>query len=174
MERQNFQPSSSPSSPSLCYQLFPNPPSQCLTMVGSMVSSAPLTLCIFEHVGSWPKGARSTLNKQSHWPYRREGSGEQWPPEAPRCKWGSPLGHCLFPHPSPSHHGASPRAEDGVQLPAPLFPQVSLLAQILKCPGIFLHKMGEATSQPRKESFCRPPFSKGAHSVVSSVMFQLI
>lgn len=82
----------------------------------------------------------------------------------------------LSPQPQspPLKDGASPRGGGWSSVTCSLFLWVSLLLQILKGPGLFPHEMERPHAQPRGESFCRPPFTKAAHSVVSSVMFQLI
>lgn len=108
-EKDDFQPSSSPSSPSLCYLLFPKKPSQCLTVVSSVVSPAPLVLCLFEHMDSWPQGARSTFKKLSHWPIRGRGQGSDGPQRDPGADLGVLWGTLPLSPPKPW----SPRLKDG-------------------------------------------------------------
>lgn len=116
---------------------------------GSGGQSAPLPLCLLELLGSWPGGKRSTPARPSHWPQTGEGVREEIEPRRDPGAHQGALGHCLFPHRSPSHHHSKMEplleTEDGVTVICSPNPPFSLLAQILKCPGIFPHGMGETT-----------------------------
>lgn len=137
-----------PSSPSLCHLLFPSEPSQCLTALGPVVSLRPSPSA---SLSSWAAGQRGqgpyppgrvTGPKPGRELGKRQSPGGTQVPT--RQSWGT----ASFPTQAPvtttqrRSHSWRRRMESVICSPNPPF---SLLAQILKCPGIFPHGMGETT-----------------------------
>ena len=140
---------SKPRLPSLCHLLFPNKPSQRLTAPGLVVSLFPSSSASLSTSAAGRKGQSPHPPGRVTGPKLGRELEKGWSPRGTRVPTRESWRHCLFPHPSHTHHPCKTypvlEKENGVTVTCSPKAPTQSPPSVFKCPGIIPHGMPETT-----------------------------